>query len=649
MSRKEAIDQYAAALKSGKNYYKLAVSRGEYPYPPVLDDILDPDDIVDRVSLGVINIPAELIAGTKTEGRVSALAGNFMPLLGEETEFATKWTDLCEAHLSDEGIRDPILCYEYLGRFYVEEGNKRASVLMSYGAPSIPGYVTRLMPAYSDNAVIQRYYEFVDFYSRAGVYGVVLRYPGEYERLQAELGLEKDHIWTEEERKRFLSAFSFFKSSYARVYKNWEKEDATPAEALLVWLDVFSLSDIRELSSSELDEKLTALLPDIKDYIQREALEVVTEPDEKQKNILSKFLSPMRDKHVTAAFFMESSGGNWALSHAQGISYVSEKLGNILDARICYTDHGNVFPAMEKAVSDGAEVLFATTPTMIEASRKIAALHSGVKVLNCALSLPYTGVRHYYGRLYECKFITGAIAGAMADDNRIGYIANFPVYGTIAGINAFALGARMTKPRAKVMLEWSCLPGNPLEKLRQAGIRVISNKDASGLNQTHWDLEWGTYMFRDDGSMMPLAVPCWNFGSFYETILKSISEGTWLNASTEKAINYWWGMKSGIIDVQFSDLIPGGVRFLARRLREGIINETVEPFRTEIFDRSGVKRNEEGKSMATEQIMFMDWLCDSVEGRIPAFEELKESDRDIVRILGVYRHSIPPVKEGEKL
>ena len=38
-----------------------------------------------------------------------------MPLLGEETEFAQKWMALCEANLSDTGIREPILCYEYLG------------------------------------------------------------------------------------------------------------------------------------------------------------------------------------------------------------------------------------------------------------------------------------------------------------------------------------------------------------------------------------------------------------------------------------------------------------------------------------------------------------------------------------------------------
>ena len=52
----------------------------------------------------------------------------------EDTEFAAKWAGLCAAHLSDEGIRDPIKCYEYLGNFYVQEGNKRVSVLKSYEA-----------------------------------------------------------------------------------------------------------------------------------------------------------------------------------------------------------------------------------------------------------------------------------------------------------------------------------------------------------------------------------------------------------------------------------------------------------------------------------------------------------------------------------
>ena len=159
----EAIQQYEVALKSGQRYYHDALKRGAYPYPPALDELVDEKNLAGRAELGVINIPSELITGTKTAGRTSALAGNFMPLLQENTEFATKWIRLCEAHLGDEGIRDPIKCYEYLGRFYVLEGNKRTSVLMSYGAPVIPGYVTRLIPEYSEDPEIQAYYEFMHF------------------------------------------------------------------------------------------------------------------------------------------------------------------------------------------------------------------------------------------------------------------------------------------------------------------------------------------------------------------------------------------------------------------------------------------------------------------------------------------------------
>ena len=69
---------------------------------------------------------------------------------------------------------------------------------------------------------------------------------------------------------------------------------------------------------------------------------------------------------------------------------------------------------MERAVAEGAEVVFATAPPLISACRKLAARYPEVKVLNCAVAMPYPGVRTYYSRVYEGKFITGAIAGALA-------------------------------------------------------------------------------------------------------------------------------------------------------------------------------------------------------------------------------------------
>ena len=52
------------------------------------------------------------------------------------------------AHL-DEGIRDPIRCFEYMGRFYVQEGNKRVSVLKYFEAGSVTGNVIRMVPQYN--------------------------------------------------------------------------------------------------------------------------------------------------------------------------------------------------------------------------------------------------------------------------------------------------------------------------------------------------------------------------------------------------------------------------------------------------------------------------------------------------------------------
>ena len=124
------IEDYRSALRAGQRAYRACVARGQSPYLAVLDDILNGVNIVAQEPLGLVDIPAESIVGTKTSGRHTAFAANFMPLLEEDTEFAIKWSNLCEAHL-EEGIHTPIIAYEYLNKFYVQEGNKRVSVLKS--------------------------------------------------------------------------------------------------------------------------------------------------------------------------------------------------------------------------------------------------------------------------------------------------------------------------------------------------------------------------------------------------------------------------------------------------------------------------------------------------------------------------------------
>lgn len=158
-----AYYDYINARKQGRRRYQQAVARGEYPYLPVLDEILKNTDIVSEVSLGLMDVPLEKIVGTKTAGRTQSFANNFMPLLAEKTEFGAKWAYLYD-HQIDEGIHDPILAYEFMNRYYVQEGNKRVSVLKYVNAYSITASVIRLIPRRTDELDNKLYYEFLDFY-----------------------------------------------------------------------------------------------------------------------------------------------------------------------------------------------------------------------------------------------------------------------------------------------------------------------------------------------------------------------------------------------------------------------------------------------------------------------------------------------------
>ena len=158
-----SYEEYLKAQKMGLKAFKAAASKGQYPYLPVLDEILSHVDIEGEVSLGTINIPLDQVVGTSTAGRTQAFANNFMPLLEYKSEFGGKWSRLLDYQIK-EGIHDAVKVYEYMNRYYVVEGNKRVSVLKYLGCPTITAEVTRKVPRRTDDISNRIYYEFMDFY-----------------------------------------------------------------------------------------------------------------------------------------------------------------------------------------------------------------------------------------------------------------------------------------------------------------------------------------------------------------------------------------------------------------------------------------------------------------------------------------------------
>ena len=650
MSRQEALHQYELALKLGQKYYKNALIQGQYPYPQALDEILDLNFSAGQEELGIVDIPAEQIVGTRTRGRQAAFAGNFLPLAAIDSEFASKWISLCEAHLSDEGIRDPIRCFEYLGRFYVQEGNKRVSVLKSYDAPTIPGRVTRILPAQSDDPAVQMYFEFLRFYPLSKLYQIRFTRAGSYEKLQERMGFEPDHCWTLQEQRAYIALQSRFETIYRRL--GGASVEGTVSDALLECLQVFSFEELRAQSGQELAKTLEAMWADVKNAAAPRPIVVSTAPEEKGQGIISKIKGIAIPDHIRCSFIYAYPAdiSAWTAAHVQGAKELKDTLGDQVDVLEVWAKDHDYESAMEEAIGAGTDILFATTPQMVSACRKIAAKHPKLKVLNCGLSLPYTGLRTYYSRTYEAKFITGAIAGAMAEKDQIGYIAQYPIVGVPAEINAFALGAQMTDPRAQIELVWSSETADPVGELLERGVTLISNRDAGDPKHAHWALDQGTYKLLDDGALQPLALPIWDWGRFYEQVVRSVMKGSWNDlgkSQSDHAVNYWWGMASGVIDVKLSPALPEGIRRLAEHLCADLRGGFFEPFRCRILDQSGRLCNDGSRSFTTDELMRMDWLCENVHGRIPQISDLRPEATDTAKIMSLEKDRMDGVTHRE--
>ena len=136
------MDHYGKARRDGLRIYTAALQAHEDPYLPVLEKKVPELASLARLSLGVISVPLSRVLGSVSEGRSKAFTKNFLPILDGGSEFAAKWDRLYES-VESEGVRQPVTALEYLGYYYIIEGNKRVSVMKANGAKEIEADVSR--------------------------------------------------------------------------------------------------------------------------------------------------------------------------------------------------------------------------------------------------------------------------------------------------------------------------------------------------------------------------------------------------------------------------------------------------------------------------------------------------------------------------
>ena len=632
------LEDYKNALKSGQRAYRACVARGQSPYLAVLDDILVNVNIVAQEPLGLVELPAESIVGTKTSGRHTAFAPNFMPLLEPDTEFAAKWSNLCDAHL-EEGIHTPIIAYEFLNKFYVQEGNKRVSVLKYFDAVRIAGTVTRLIPERNDSLENRIYYEFLDFYKLSKVNDVHFSRLGGYAKLQTLVCKASGESWTDDDRLSFSAFYTMFRQQFLAL--GGGGLNLTAGDAMLVYLSVYRYADACESTPSQMKQNLEKLWDEVKVLTEPQAVALSLEPKQGPgEPLLAKLNIFTKPSELKVVFLHEHNAENsaWVRAHDKGI----EALQQAFPDRVFITRKENIEPevdaeqVLEDVAHDNADVVFTSSARMHTACLKVAAQHPKTRILNCSLNAPHPLVRTYYPRTYEVTYLLGMLAGVMARTDRVGYVAANPVYGIPAAVNAYAQGLKTVRPDAKVVLRWACLqdPAHPLDFSDRPDVEIFYARDNREPEGTHRD--YGLCRRQPDGTLQPLGLPVWRWDTFYTEIIRSIFDGAWdSDAAGARAVNYWWGMSSGAEEIDYSKDLPAGTLQLLDLMEKMLSENNLRIFPEDLYAQGHVLHSPEAVVYSPKELMEMDWLDECVEGALPHYDELDVKTHTLMAINGL--------------
>lgn len=623
MMTEEYKEEYQKARKAAMKQYRTCASRGWSLYPPVLDEVSAYVKTAGEEVLGEMEIPLSLVTGTRTAGRQNAFSKDFLPILPENSEFARKWITLYEAQM-EEGIRDPILVYEFMHQFYVQEGNKRVSVMKYLDASHIMAKVIRIFPEKTDEPSVKLYYEFIEFYRSTKFYDIVCKQVGNYAKLLKFMGKERNEDCSDEERKKLQSLFYHFSSIYNAVAGN-EEAVLTAGDAFLIYLNIFSYEEAASKPASKLREEILKMWKEFVPAKEAESVKRLLEPEEKKPAFWNKLLNSTQKLSIAFVYDKKPDTSSWLYAHELGRLHLEEVFPEKVETS-CYI--GDV----EQAAVDGNQVIFTTTPLLMPESLKAALKYPEVQILNCSLNYAWKSIPTYYTRMYEVKFLTGLIAGSMAEGENIGYEADYPIYGSIANINAFALGVAMVNPNIKIYLNWTSEKGK--QKAAVEELALVSARDmisADGCNR-----RFGLYS-NENGEILNIATSVLDWGIFYEKIIQQMLDGTWKKVSDKETAsrNYWWGLSAGVENLICSSQMPYGTKRLVDTFQSLITEGHFHPFEGMFYDKNGREHGKKNTILSNEEIITMDWLFANIVGEIPEKYELKEQAKPIVELQGV--------------
>ncbi len=331
---------------------------------------------------------------------------------------------------------------------------------------------------------------------------------------------------------------------------------------------------------------------------------------------------PATAKNFQVGFVYVSPIGDagWSYAHDQGRLFIEEMEG----VSTSYVEAVPEGPDSERVMLNmarkGFDLIFATSFGYMDPMLKVAQKFPDTIFMHCSGFKTAANMGNYFGRIYQPRYLSGMVAGAMTKSNTLGYVAAFPIPEVIRGINAFALGAQAVNPDVTVRVVWTKTWYDPAtekeaaKSLLDVGADVIAqHQDSPGPQEAAQ--EKGVYSVgynTDMSAFAPkshLCAPIWNWGPYYKEVVTAVRNGTFEPGAR------WLGMESGIVDLSpMSDMVPADIQQAVLAQKEAIISGQFTVFRGPVKDQAGTVRIPEGTVPEDGALLGMDYFVQGVIG-----------------------------------
>ncbi len=324
---------------------------------------------------------------------------------------------------------------------------------------------------------------------------------------------------------------------------------------------------------------------------------------------------------VGAVFEGECDDEGWNESHYKALKSSCDGLScGLLTVEKVMEEEGGVRNAVSSLVASGCGVIFFTSYGFGRYADTMAAENPDVAFFSISGECREKNCTSYFARLYQARYIAGIVAGSCSKTGILGYVAAQPNSQTNRGINAYALGARLADPDAKVIVRFTGRWSD--EAKEKEAVRLLADKGADvftyhedkpytieaaeelGLYSTGYDAVYSGH------SDKFLTAALYDWAGIYHTII-----GDYLSGRTNFSSEYRMGFNEGGVDLYpFSGLVDQRTRELAERERERIETSWRDVFSGEIYDNNMVLRCKEDERISDYELFNgMEWFTEGVE------------------------------------